>query len=249
MTKQAYDSFDLRSSCETYMNQLLPLSSSSAAGLDHRVEEPVPFVFVTSDILVSAWTLSRYCLLPAGVALIPSSPGFQFAGQTYVAVSIHKCYGAYNPSRLRRIGGTYLAILIRELKRINEPKRLIHRSPHRKVVDSNLPDNPMWIDQEQPSQRDTLLLNQHAVVFRDTVVLVAQQRDVDLAQPTVLFACVGPRKQAILAICACEDNAGATGCEIGGAFTKRDDFGRADESPGHGDEAEDEPLLGGRVGC
>jgi hypothetical protein len=156
---------------------------------------------------------------------------------------------AYELPRLCGGERTYLAILVRKLKRINKPKRLIHRPSHREVIDSNLPDNPMRINQEQASQRNALLLDQHTIVLCDTVVLVAQQRDVDLAQPAIFFTCVGPRKQAILAICACEDDAGAAGGEIGGAFTKSDDFGRAHEGPGHGDEAEDEPLLGGCVGC
>ena len=156
---------------------------------------------------------------------------------------------AYELSKVYGGQRTYLAILVRKLKRINKPKRLIHRPSHREVIDSDLPDNPMGINQEQASQRDAFLLNQHTIVLCDTVVLVAQQRDVDLAQPAIFFACVGPRKQAVLAICAYEDDAGAAGGEIGGALTKSDDFGWAHEGPSHGDEAEDKPLLGGCVGC
>ena len=81
------------------------------------------------------------------------------------------------------------------------------------------------------------------------MVLIAQQWDVDLAQASVLFARIRPSEQTILAVCAGEDDAGATGREIGSAFTKGDNLGWTDKGPGHGNETENKPLLGGCVGC
>lgn len=144
---------------------------------------------------------------------------------------------------------SYLAIFVGELEGIDQAKGLVDRSSNRKVVDSDLSYDAVRVDQEQTSQRNPLLFDQHTVVLCNAVVLVAQQRDVDFAQASFLLACVCPSKQAILAVCAGEDDAGATGSEVGCAFTKGKDLGRANESPGHGDETEDEPLLGGCVGC
>lgn len=97
----------------------------------------------------------------------------------------------------------------------------------------------MRIDDEQAPQRNALLLNQHAVVLAQLVILIAQQRDVDLAQPAVPPAGIRPRQQAVLAIGAREDDLRAAGGEIGGALAKGNDLGRAHEGPGHGHEAQD----------
>ena len=44
-----------------------------------------------------------------------------------------------------------------------------------------------------------------------------------------------------------EDDLGVARLEVGSALAEGDDLGRAHEGPGHGHEAQDEPLLGGCV--
>jgi hypothetical protein len=88
----------------------------------------------------------------------------------------------------------YLAILVRELERINQPQRLIHAPSNRQIIDSDLPHHTMRVDQKQSSESNTLLLNQDAIVFADTVVLVREQWDVNLAQPTIFPTRSCPRE-------------------------------------------------------
>ncbi len=111
-----------------------------------------------------------------------------------------------------------------------------------------LPDHTVGVDEEQSTKCNALLFNQDAVVFTDAVVLVAQQGDVDLAESTIPLAGICPGQQAVFAICAGEDDAGAAGSKVGSAVAEGNDLGRADEGPGHGNESKDDPLLVGGVG-
>lgn len=103
------------------------------------------------------------------------------------------------------------------------------------------------VNDEKPSQRNALLLDQDTIILAQLVVLIGEQRDVNLAETTVSPGGIGPRQQTILAIGRGEDDLCVARLEVGGALGKGDDLGRAHEGPGHGDEAEHEPLLGAGV--
>jgi hypothetical protein len=154
------------------------------------------------------------------------------------------------------------------LERVDEAQNFVDRSTDRQVVDRHLQSvsapllselrqgraaclsyDPPRVNYEQPPQRDAFLFNQHAVVFAELVVLVAQQRDVDAAEPAVTRRCVVPRQQAVFGVCGREDDGRVAAAELWRGVAESDDLGRADECPGHGNEGEDEPLLGGGVSC
>ena len=135
------------------------------------------------------------------------------------------------------VGGAHLAVLVCELERIDETQGLVDTAANRQVVDGDLPQDTIRINEEQAAQGNALLLDQHAVVLADGVVLVAEQRDVDAAEAAVLLRCVGPRQQRVLRVGGCEDDAGAAGFKVGGAVAEGEDLGWAYEGPGHGDEA------------
>jgi hypothetical protein len=78
------------------------------------------------------------------------------------------------------------------------------------------------------------------------VVLVAQQRDVDLSETAVPPAGIRPRKQAVLGVGGREHDLCVARLKVGRALAEGDDLGGAHEGPRHGDEAQDEPLLGRR---
>lgn len=144
------------------------------------------------------------------------------------------------------VGRADLAVLVCELERVNQAQGLVDAAAHRQIVDGDLAQHAVGVDEEQAAQRNALLFNQHAVVLADGVVLVAQQRDVDLAQAAVLLGCAGPGQQRVLRVGGGEDDAGAARFKVGGAVAEGEDLGRAHKCPGHGHEAQDEPLL---VGC
>jgi hypothetical protein len=149
-------------------------------------------------------------------------------------------------SKNRRTDRTYLAVLVGELESVDQTKGLVNAASNGEIVDGDLTHNTGGVDQEESTERDALLLNQDTVVLADAVVLVAQKRDVDVAEATVLLACGGPCKQAVLAVGTGEDDAGTAGGEVGSAVAEGEDLSGAHEGPGHGDEAQDNPLL---LGC
>lgn len=145
------------------------------------------------------------------------------------------------------VGRADLAVLVGELEGVNEAEGLVDAAANRQIVDGDLAKDAVGVDEEEAAQSNALLLNQDAVVLANGVVLVRQQRDVDLAQAAVLLRCVGPCEQRVLGVGRSEDNAGTAGLKVGCAVAEGKDLGRAHEGPGHGHEAEDEPLLVGGV--
>lgn len=109
---------------------------------------------------------------------------------------------------------------------------------------AHLSHNAIRINDEQPPQRNALVLNQHTVVLAELVVLVAQERNVDLAQPSIPPARVRPRKQTVLGVGGREHDLCVARLEVGGPLAEGDDLSRAHKGPRHGHEAQDEPLLG-----
>lgn len=97
------------------------------------------------------------------------------------------------------------------------------------------------------------------------MVLVAEEGDVDASETSILAGGRGPRKQTVLGVDGGEDDGGTTLLELFGSFGVRNDFGGTeelrlatgwrcgkngekngnipDESPGHGDEGQNEPLA------
>ena len=127
-------------------------------------------------------------------------------------------------------------------------QRLLRAYTTRPPAVTHLSYDTIGVYQEQAPQRNTLLLEKHAVVLAQLVVLVAEERDVDGAEAAISSAGVRPGEQAVLAVGAGKDHGRIAGLEIGDAVAEGDDLSRADKGPGHGHEAEDEPLLGGCVG-
>jgi hypothetical protein len=145
------------------------------------------------------------------------------------------------------VGGADLAVLVGELEGIDETEGLVDAAADGQVVDGDLPQDAVRVDEEQAAQGNALLLDQDAVVLADGVVLVRQQRDVDLAQAALLLRCVGPCEQRVLRVGRGEDDARAARFKVGSSVAEGEDLGWAHEGPGHGDEAKDQPLLVGGV--
>ena len=111
-----------------------------------------------------------------------------------------------------------------------------------------LSQDSFGINQEQPSQRNPLLFNQHAIPSAEVVALIAQQRQWHVSQTAILFRRIVPRQQTVLGVCGGEDDRAAACTEVWECVSEGDDFRGTDKGPSHGDEAEEEPLVGGGEG-
>lgn len=62
------------------------------------------------------------------------------------------------------VGWTDFAVLVNELESFDQAKSFIDGSADGKVVDRNLTHNLVRVDDEQASERDSCVVQQHAVV-------------------------------------------------------------------------------------
>lgn len=135
------------------------------------------------------------------------------------------------------INRTALAKLILENQRVKNAQRLIHRPPNIRIIDSDRANHTLRIDDEQRPLRHALVLDQHAVVAAESVIAIADERDVHATQPALHVRRRVPRFQAVLGVGAGEgDRARAAVEEFFQARAESAHFRRADEGPGFGEE-------------
>merc|ERR1719414_2293568 len=79
-----------------------------------------------------------------------------------------------------------LSVLVSVLEGLHQPQSLVNVPPHRQVVHGDLPQLALTIDDEEPPEAKSLVLLEDPVGLADCHVLVSQERDVHLSQPTVL---------------------------------------------------------------
>ncbi|TYZ69399.1 hypothetical protein PybrP1_007736 [[Pythium] brassicae (nom. inval.)] len=121
----------------------------------------------------------------------------------------------------------HFAVLLDKLQRLDEPERLVHAPADREVVDRHLLQHALRVDDEQPAQRNASALEQHAVLGRDELRNVGHDRDVHLAEPTLVARELGPRQVRLGRIRRHGDELRVHGLELGRAIVERDDLGRA----------------------
>ena len=88
-----------------------------------------------------------------------------------------------------------------ELEGLDETDGLIDGTTDGEIVDSNLAENTLGVNDEEATKSDTFLLNENAVVARDLLVPVGNQRELEVGAQTALLAgLVGPGEVSVLRI-------------------------------------------------
>lgn len=131
---------------------------------------------------------AKYSSLPVGSALIVFEPSLQFAGHTspYLSYSAHMS----NSIDMCNEVNTHS-----ELERLDEAQGLVHTPADGKIVDGNLAEDTLRVDDEQPAERNPLILNEDTVVARDLQVPVREQWELEVrAEPALLARLRSPGK-------------------------------------------------------
>lgn len=97
------------------------------------------------------------------------------------------------------------------------------------------------IENEHASQAHALILNQYPIVPTHFVINIAEQRDIDLAQATILSRDILPVPQRVLRIDRNENNIAIAILEFFEAVLESEHLGRAHERECCGYEKNDEP--------
>lgn len=94
----------------------------------------------------------------------------------------------------------FVSCLVGVLEGLNQTERLVDTTAHRQIVDGDLPQNALVVNDEEATQGDPLVLEQHTVVARDALGQVGDDRNVHRAKTARLARRVDPRKMAKLAV-------------------------------------------------
>ena len=78
--------------------------------------------------------------------------------------------------------GTTFAELVFESKSVEDALGLIDATTHVGVADGHVPDDALWVDDEEGALGDALVFDQDAVVAAEFMVAVADERDVDASE-------------------------------------------------------------------
>jgi len=141
--------------------------------------------------------------------------------------------------------GADLAVLVGELESLQQPQRLVHASPHREIVDRDLPQLSERVDYKESSEGETLILLQDAVGAAYGHTLVGQQGNLHLAQAALLAGLLAPGEVGELRISAAGHHRTVQGLELRHPVREGDDLSRADEGEVQRIEEEDHifPLV------
>ena len=93
------------------------------------------------------------------------------------------------------VGGADLAVLVGELEGVDEAEGLVNGAADGEVVDCDLAHDAVGVDDEEATEGDAFFFDEDAVVFGELVVLVGEERDVDVAEAAVAAGGVGPGEE------------------------------------------------------
>jgi len=135
---------------------------------------------------------------------------------------------------------THFPMLVSELKSPHQSQCLINTSPHRHVIDRDLPQHSIVIYDEKPPERNSLILFQNPVLPRDLHCGVRDDRDLHVAKTSLLSWHVGPRVMAEVGVCGAGQHLAVELLELCGSVVESDYFCRADKSEVQRVEEEDD---------
>jgi len=119
---------------------------------------------------------------------------------------------------------TNFAVLIRVLERLHQTQCFVYRSSDREIIHGNLPQGSLSIDDEEASQGVTGVFEIHAVIFRDLVRQIGEERNIERTQTAVLSRRLNPSQMSELGIYGDAHDFGVDGAELIGPIAESDDF-------------------------
>ena len=97
------------------------------------------------------------------------------------------------------------------------------------------------IDDKHSSQTDALFLDQNSIVCSNTLICIAQQRDVNVPQPTLLSRYILPVPQRLFSIDIDKDDIAVSVLESTVTVLECEDFCRTDKTEGGRNKHNDQP--------
>lgn len=159
-----------------------------------------------------------------------------------LGVSLH-ALGALHPA-----SRADLAVLVGELEGLNETDGLLDVAADGQVVDSDLAEGTLGVNDEETAEGNTLVLEQHAVVARDLLAAVGDQRQLQVGTETTLLARLRlPGQVGEVGVGREGENGGVDAAETSQSVIVLDNLSGADKGKVHGVEQQDDPMSEYRV--
>lgn len=134
-------------------------------------------------------------------------------------------------------------MLISELEGLDQTQGLVDVTADGQVVDGDLAQGTLGVDDEETTEGDTLLLDQHTVVAGDLEVLVGDQGELQVVTETTLLAgTLDPGQVGEVAVGGDTQDGGVELLELGEGVVEGEDLGGADKGEVHGVEQKDDPV-------
>ena len=124
---------------------------------------------------------------------------------------------------------THLPVLLYKLESFDQSQSLVHTATNRKIIDAHLSDNTTGVDDEQSSQSNASLLDQHSVVSGDVLVEVWHQGIVEATQPSLFARLVDPGQVRKVTVSGDSDNLAVDLRELLDPVREGDDLRGTDE--------------------
>ena len=127
-------------------------------------------------------------------------------------------------------GRTHFTVTVRVLEGLDETEGLVDAAPHRQVVHGDLAQHLLVVDDEEAAQRVAHVLEVDAVVDGDLVRQVGEQRDLQLAQPSLGAGGVDPGQVGEVRVHRGGHHLRVQSLELCQPVVEGQDLRRADES-------------------
>merc|ERR1719228_806708 len=138
---------------------------------------------------------------------------------------------------------TNLPVLVSELESLNQSESLVHISPNRKVIHSDLSQGAAAVNDKETPECQTFVFLEHSVCPADCHALVRQERDLHVSQPTGLPALLTPGEVGEVGVSGAGDHCTVESLKLCHPVREGDDLGGADEGEVQGIEEEDNVLA------
>jgi len=140
-------------------------------------------------------------------------------------------------------GRAHLAVLVGELEGLHQAQCLIHVTAYGQIVDGNLTEVLLSVDDKKSPETQTLVLLEDPVGLADGHILVGQEGDMHVAEPTLLARPLTPGKVRKVGVGRASNHFTANLAEFLSSVVEGDDLGGADKGEVQGVEEQHNVLA------
>jgi len=123
----------------------------------------------------------------------------------------------------------HFSVLVCELECLNKSQCLVYGAAHRKVVDGDLTQVTFVVNDEQTTESNTIIFDQHPIPACNIPALVSKQWDLHVSKASLFAWCVDPGEMREVRVCRASHHLTVDSFELLRPVTERNQLGRANK--------------------